>query len=73
MRSGIHPEFHTDAVVKCACGAEWQVGTTVREVFIETCGKCHPYWTGEQRIVDTEGRVERFLKRFGMEAEEGDS
>lgn len=70
MKPKIHPKFYQDAIVKCACGEIWSVGSTVKEVFVETCGKCHPFWTGEQRIVDTEGRVERFLRRYNMDAEQ---
>lgn len=71
MKADIHPLFYEDAQVKCACGEVWTVGSTVRETAVETCGKCHPFWTGEQRIVDTEGRVERFLKRYNLNADDG--
>jgi len=71
VKADIHPLFYEDAQVKCACGEVWTVGSTVRETAVETCGKCHPFWTGEQRIVDTEGRVERFLKRYNLNADDG--
>lgn len=70
MKTDIHPKFFEDAVVRCACGEVWTMGSTVQEVVVETCGKCHPFWTGEQRIVDSERRVERFLRRYNMDADE---
>ena len=70
MKSEIHPKFYTDAEVKCACGETWVVGSTLKSTSVETCGKCHPYWTGEQRIVDTEGRVERLMRRYNLPSTE---
>ncbi len=65
MKAEIHPEY-VDAKVHCACGNEWQTRATKSELRIELCSNCHPFFTGEQRIVDTAGRVERFKRRYGM-------
>jgi large subunit ribosomal protein L31 len=64
MKQEIHPEFHTEAVVRCACGNTWTTGSTVAEIRTDVCAACHPFFTGEQRIVDTEGRVDRFYRRL---------
>ncbi len=64
MKKGIHPEYYYDAKVICACGNTWTTGATVPVVHTDVCYKCHPFFTGEQRIVDTEGQVERFKKRL---------
>lgn len=66
MKEKIHPAFYEDAVVVCSCGNTFTVGATKKEMRVEVCSRCHPYFTGEQRIVDTEGRVERFRRRFGL-------
>ncbi len=68
MKPGIHPDYYPQATVTCACGAEGMVtGSTKPEIRVEVCSSCHPFWTGEQRIVDTEGRVERLMRRYGMQ------
>ena len=67
MRPKIHPEYHTDAKVICSCGNTFTTGSTKQLIKVEVCGKCHPFYTGEQRIRDTGGRVERFKKRFKTE------
>jgi large subunit ribosomal protein L31 len=64
MKENIHPEYHEEAVVRCACGNTWTTGSTVAEVYTDVCSACHPFFTGEQRIVDTEGRVDRFYRRL---------
>ncbi len=64
MREGIHPEWFPEATVVCACGNTWVTGATVAEIRTDICSACHPFYTGEQRIVDTEGQVERFHKRL---------
>jgi large subunit ribosomal protein L31 len=65
MREGIHPKWHPEAKVVCAaCGTEWIVGSTAATLRVDICANCHPFYTGEQRIVDTEGQVDRFLKRL---------
>ena len=63
MKPGIHPTWYPDAVVICACGNTWTTGSTKKEIHTDVCSKCHPFFTGEQRIVDTAGQVERFMKR----------
>ena len=68
MRSEIHPEYQA-ATVRCGCGESWQTRSTKAEIRIEVCSTCHPFYTGEQRIVDTAGRVERFRRRYGISAE----
>jgi large subunit ribosomal protein L31 len=69
MREGIHPEWHPEARVICACGNTWTVGSTVPEIRTDICSACHPFYTGEQRIVDTEGQVDRFMKRLRVRDE----
>jgi large subunit ribosomal protein L31 len=65
MKTKIHPEY-VQATVRCACGATWETKATQPQLRVEVCSQCHPYFTGEQRIVDTAGRVERFKRRYGM-------
>ena len=67
MRTGIHPDYYAEAVVTCSCGATYVTGATRPELRVEVCNRCHPFFTGEQRIVDTEGRVERLKRRFNLE------
>ena len=64
MKEGLHPQWYPEARVVCACGNSWTVGATVPEIRTDVCSKCHPFFTGEQRIVDTEGQVDRFLRRL---------
>ncbi len=64
MKQGLHPKWYPNARVICACGETWTVGATVKEIRTDVCSKCHPFFTGEQRIVDTEGQVERFMRRL---------
>ena len=66
MKTAIHPKYE-EATVHCACGNEWQTRSTRAQLRVELCSACHPFFTGEQRIVDTAGRVERFKKRFGIQ------
>ena len=66
MKPKIHPEY-VEATVVCACGNTWQTRATKPRLHVEVCSHCHPFFTGEQRIVDTAGRVERFLKRYGLQ------
>ena len=65
MKAKIHPEY-VEATVHCACGTEWQTKATRPLLRVEVCSHCHPFFTGEQRIVDTAGRVERFKRRYSM-------
>lgn len=64
MKKGIHPEYHREAKIKCACGNSFTVGSTAPEINVEICSKCHPFYTGRDKIIDTAGRVERFKKRL---------
>jgi large subunit ribosomal protein L31 len=64
MKEGIHPTYYPDAVVTCACGNTWTTGSTTKEIHTDVCSNCHPFFTGEQRIVDTEGQVDRFYKKL---------
>ncbi len=64
MKAEIHPQWYPEARVTCACGNTWTTGSTVPEIRTDVCSACHPFYTGEQRIVDTEGQVDRFLKRL---------
>ncbi len=64
MKKGIQPTYYTDAQVICACGNTWKTGSTRKVIRTDVCSKCHPFFTGEQRIVDTEGQVDRFYKKL---------
>lgn len=66
MKTEIHPQFFR-AVVTCSCGNVFVTGATRPTMRVEICGKCHPFYTGEQRIVDTQGRIERFSRRFNLD------
>ena len=66
MKQGIHPEYEK-VTIKCACGAEIETRSTKKDIRVEICSKCHPFFTGKQKLVDTGGRVDRFKKRFGMD------
>ena len=67
MKAKIHPEYHQEATVTCSCGSTYTTGATKPELRVEICNRCHPFYTGEQRIVDTEGRVERLKRRFSLD------
>lgn len=64
MKQGIHPTYYENAQVICACGNTWTTGSTLKVIRTDVCSKCHPFFTGEQRIVDTEGQVDRFYKKL---------
>ncbi|MCS7180649.1 MAG: 50S ribosomal protein L31 [bacterium] len=64
MKKGIHPEYK-EATIVCACGNIVKTRSTKSEIKIEICNKCHPYFTGKQKFVDTTGRVEKFKKKYG--------
>ena len=65
MREKIHPKYYV-AKVTCACGNTWYVGSTKKEIRVEICSACHPFYTGKQKLVDTAGRVERFKRKYGI-------
>ncbi len=66
MKEKIHPKYYIDAKVICACGNTFTTGSTQSVLKIEVCSKCHPFFTGERRMMDITGRVERFKKRYGI-------
>ncbi|NLM51696.1 MAG: 50S ribosomal protein L31 [Firmicutes bacterium] len=66
MKKGIHPEYHRTTVT-CACGNTFETGSTRKELRVDICSKCHPFFTGKQKFVDTGGRVERFKRKYGLE------
>jgi large subunit ribosomal protein L31 len=63
VKPNIHPMYHT-VTVQCACGNQFETRTTTTSMHVEICAKCHPYFTGRQRLVDTQGRVDRFRKKY---------
>jgi large subunit ribosomal protein L31 len=65
MKENIHPKYG-EAVVKCACGETFTTGSTKKNLHVEICSKCHPFFTGKQKLIDTGGRVEKFKKKFGI-------
>lgn len=69
MKQGIHPTYYSDAQVICACGNTWTTGSTRKQIRTDVCSACHPFFTGEQRIVDTAGQVDRFMKRLERTAD----
>lgn len=65
MKEGIHPNYE-QTVIKCACGQTYETGSTKKDIRVEICSNCHPFFTGKQKLVDTGGRVDKFKKRFGI-------
>ena len=63
MKQNIHPTYHTGAKITCACGNVLTTGSTQKDMHVEICGACHPFYTGTEKLVDTRGRVERFRAR----------
>jgi large subunit ribosomal protein L31 len=70
VKPGIHPKYQ-EVEVRCACGNTFKTRSTKPELHLEICSNCHPFFTGRQKLIDTEGRVERFTKRFGAQTMEG--
>ena len=68
MKTEIHPEYYTEARVVCSCGNTFLTSSTKKELKVEVCSQCHPFFTGEQRLIDTGGRVERFRRRFNLKS-----
>lgn len=66
MKKGIHPEYH-EATVRCACGNTFKTGSTKKELRVEICSECHPFFTGRQKTAERGGRVEKFKKKYGMD------
>jgi large subunit ribosomal protein L31 len=69
VKPGIHPKYH-EVEVRCACGNTFKTRSTKPDLHLEICNNCHPFFTGRQKLIDTEGRVERFTKRFGSQTAE---
>ncbi len=66
MKEGIHPTYN-QTQIKCACGAVYETGSTKGDLRVDICSKCHPFFTGKQKLVDTGGRVDRFKKRYNLD------
>ena len=64
MKDKIHPQYYVDAEASCSCGNKFTTGSTRKQLKVELCSACHPFYTGERRMVDTAGRVERFKQRY---------
>jgi large subunit ribosomal protein L31 len=69
VKPGIHPKYYTDGIVCGTCGTVWKIGSTRPNLRVEICANCHPFYTGEQRIVDTAGQVDRFMRRLNVAQE----
>jgi len=67
MKDKIHPQYYADAKVVCSCGNTFTTGSTRKSLKVELCSKCHPFFTGERRMIDTGGRVGRFKRRYKLE------
>jgi len=67
MKTGIHPQYY-EATVKCACGNHFKVGSTLKEINVEICNACHPFYTGKEKVIDTAGRVEKFKRKVAAAA-----
>jgi large subunit ribosomal protein L31 len=67
MKTEIHPQYH-QVQVHCACGETWLTGSTKKELRVEICSKCHPFFTGKQKLVDSAGRIDRFQQRYAKKA-----
>ncbi len=68
MKSGIHPEYH-QARVTCACGETFVTGSTRKSIRVEICSKCHPFYTGQRKFIDAEGRVQKFARKYGLKVQ----
>lgn len=68
MKKKIHPEYYPETTITCACGNFFKVGSTVKDISVEICSKCHPFYTGKQKLIDTSGRVDRYKARAEKQA-----
>jgi large subunit ribosomal protein L31 len=73
MKQNIHPTYYNEATVHCACGNTWKTGSTMPDINVEICNKCHPFYTGKEKLVDSRGRVEKFRKRAAKAQEKMNS
>ncbi len=69
MKEGIHPKYF-EVQAACVCGHSFEMGSTKQQIRVEICSACHPFFTGQQKIIDTEGRVDRFVKRYKLDNKE---
>ncbi len=69
MKDAIHPRYQ-DVTAHCACGASWKTKSTLKDLHLEICSQCHPFYTGRQKLLDTEGRITRFTRKFGAQTVE---
>jgi len=69
MKKDIHPQYFKDAIIRCSCGKVYKIGSTKQEMHVEVCGACHPFYTGQDKIIDSAGRVEKFNKRLAKKTE----
>ena len=67
MKQQTHPQYYDNCQVTCACGNKFTTGSTVEKIEVDVCSKCHPFYTGKQKLLDVGGRVDRFKKRFNLE------
>ncbi len=67
MKNGIHPKYHTVTVTCSTCGNTFETGSTSKEIKVDTCSNCHPFFTGKQKSAQAAGRIDKFNKRYGME------
>ncbi len=65
VKEGIHPKYE-QTTIRCACGAEYHTGSTKKDLHVDICSNCHPFFTGKQKLIDTGGRIERFNKRYNL-------
>lgn len=70
MKANLHPEYNMAKVACSTCGEEFELGSTVKEIKVDTCSKCHPFYTGQQTFVQAQGRVERFNRRYAKKDEQ---
>ena len=68
MKTETHPKYYPEATVHCSCGEKFTVGSTMEEIEVEICSACHPFYTGQEKSLDTAGRVDRFNKRFAKKS-----
>ncbi|MCY6355501.1 50S ribosomal protein L31 [Clostridium sp. ZS2-4] len=66
MKEGLHPEYNHDAVVKCACGNTFTTGSVKNELKVDVCSNCHPFYTGKQKVLDTGGRIDKFMTKYNL-------
>jgi len=71
MKKDIHPKVY-ETVIKCACGATFETKSTEKDIHVEICSNCHPFFTGKQKFLDTAGRIERFRKKYGQTTDQKD-